>query len=94
MPETIKHPTKEEYAYMDGLRFPFILNEENVLKEAKYQRFERIKKIKFGDKERNKLEERIKKLIYENKKRFFDPRIGEEIHPVVKRNSWGWDKHG
>jgi len=86
----VVHPTKEEYEYMDGLRFPFIHNKENQEKEKRYKRFCVLKDKRLGGKEYKKLEERIQKLIFENKERFFDPRIGEEIKPICKRNKGGW----
>ena len=86
----VMHPTKEEYADMDAIRFPFMLTKENQIKEQQYKRFCAIKDRRLGGKEYAKLEERIKKLIFENKERFFDPRIGEEIRPICKRNKGGW----
>jgi hypothetical protein len=88
----VVHPTKEEYAHMDGIRFPFILKKENQIKERQYRKFCIIKDRRLGSKDRTKLEERIKKLILENKERFFDPIIGKEIQPICKRNKGGWDK--
>ena len=88
---TQSHPTKEEYEQMDNLRFPFMLNKENALKERKYDKFNNIKERKVSTKKNHiKLEERIKKLIHENKEKFFDPISNTEIHPVATRNSGGW----
>jgi len=87
----VVHPTKEEYEIMDRIRFPFLINKEKQIKETVCKKFEEIKKVEFGKyKDRNKLEERIKRLIAENKERFFDPRIGEEIKPIATRNKGGW----
>lgn len=90
----IIHPTKEEYAMMDKIRFPFMYEKKNMIEEAKYQKYERFKKVKFGNKARYKLEERIKALIIENKEKFFDPRISEEIFPISKKDNGGWAKDG
>ena len=80
------HPTKKEYEVMDRIRFPFMFKEEGKTREKLYNKIHEIKL----EGNRHKLKERIKKLIGENKERFFDPRIKKEIQPIAKRNSGGW----
>jgi len=92
MPDHFGHPTIEEYEEMDRIRFPFMFIKEVILKEEQYTKFNRIKGRRY-DKDRIALEARIKKLIYENKEKFFDPILKEEICPIAKRNSGGWAKH-
>lgn len=92
--DMVVHPTKEEYACMDAIRFPFMLEKENQEKEKQYKRFCIIRDRRLGSRDHAKLEERIKKLIFENHERFFDPRIGEEIKPICKRNKGGWSNVG
>lgn len=65
------HPTREEYEEMDRIRFPFMFL-ESVKSERKINR--KMKQVQI-----TKLEERINKLIKENKGSFFDPRIKKEI---------------
>lgn len=92
MPDHFGHPTIEEYEGMDRIRFPFMFVKEEILKENQYIKFNTLKN-RHHNKGRIALEERIKKLIYENKDRFFDPILGKEIHPIAKRNRGGWAKH-
>jgi len=75
----IIHPTKEEYEEMDRLRFPF-----TCTKEAKSKEIHRIIQERKKRGRDFKLEERIKKLVQENKEKFFDPRINKEIKPKEK----------
>jgi hypothetical protein len=62
-------PTEQEYEEMDNLRFPFLLNKESLKKEKKHQ---------------EKLKKRIRKLIMENKERFYDPILKKEILPICR----------
>ena len=74
----IIHPTIKEYEEMDRIRFPFMFTKEARLKEIRYNR-KNIRKYN------HKLKERIIRLIDENKGKFFDPILRQEIIPM-RRN--------